>query len=256
MFRHIVAASIAPAALAAALLCALPSAAATLNAVDLTNASLVVQDDGSGTPEQPRLFSTEIKRDQNVQNSGGSGQDAFLRDAATANQVGFNVSWGASGSLVNWSLGLSGTTATLTVDGTTRNLTLAGGNWNVLSFFLRADDTQRFTSSSVNLAVTHANGAALDTALALSVTNGQYDAGTFALPDFQTIQSIAGTVRFDFALVSGARGSPNSRLAFSMGARQVTPVVPPPVPVPAAMPLLLGALAGLAMLRRHVRQTA
>ena len=35
-----------------------------------------------------QLFGVEIKRDQNVQNSGGSGKDAFLRDGTDTNTSG------------------------------------------------------------------------------------------------------------------------------------------------------------------------
>jgi hypothetical protein len=247
-------------------LAAAPAGAATLSAVDILDPRIVVQDDGQGTPETQALFSSEVKRDQQVQNNGQSGHDLFLRDSTGRTVRSSNFGWGASGTTYAWTYVYDGTTAGLTVGnssiagnapgGTPGNSQGAGAgqatgsSWNVLSFFLRADDTTRFSSSTVTVSVTAANGTALSTPLTLSVTNGQQTSPWYALDSFSAISSLSGTLRFDFALLAGARNSPNSRLAFSLSAQHVTPVSG--VPLPGAGLSLLGALVGLAAVRRRI----
>jgi hypothetical protein len=233
-----------------------PASALTLNTFSLTDPLVVVQDDGIGTPETSTLFTTEIKRDQNVQNAGRRGHDGFLNNGG--NVASINHFWGPSNSVDTWSLGYDGDIATLMLDGRSASLNIGpDGVWNAMTFFLRADPAAQFTTSTTTVTVTHVNGVLLDTLLSMSVTLGQQSFAAFALPNFGTITSIAGTVRFNFTLAPGASGSPNSRLGFGVSAMNVTPVPPmPPVPLPAAAPPMLAGLVLLGLAARRRRFSA
>jgi hypothetical protein len=202
-----------------------------------------------------QLFGVEIKRDQNVQNSGGSGKDAFLRDGTDTNtSASFNVGWGASGTSYAWSLGYDGTAATLMLGSTSTTLNVADGNWNAFSLYVRALDDARFSSVMTSFSITKVNGADLLAPLSLSATNGNTP-GTYALDGLGPITSLQGTLAFSFTLKPGANGSPNSRVAVNFGAIEAVPV-PPAVPVPAGLPLLASVIGGLAFLSRRQRRAA
>lgn len=202
-----------------------------------------------------QLFGVEIKRDQNVQNSGGSGKDAFLRDGTDTNTSGsFNVGWGASGTSYAWSLGYDGTAATLMLGSTSTTLNVVDGNWNAFSLYVRALDDARFLSVMTSFSITKVNGADLLAPLSLSATNGNTP-GTYALDGLGPITSLQGTLAFSFTLKPGANGSPNSRVAVNFGAIEAVPV-PPAVPVPAGLPLLASVIGGLAFLSLRQRRAA
>lgn len=221
--------------------------AATLLPVDLT--------DTARFESSRQLFGAEIKRDQNVQNSGGSGKDAFLRDGTDPNTpASFNVGWGVSGTSYAWSLGYDGNAATLMLGSTSTTLNVADGNWNAFSLYVRALDDARFSSVTTNFSITKVNGSDLLAPLSVSATNGNTP-GTFALDGLGPISSLQGTLAFSFTLKPGANGSPNSRVAVNFGAIEAVPV-PPAVPVPAALPLLASVIGGLAFLSRRQRKTA
>jgi hypothetical protein len=222
--------------------------AATLLPVDLT--------DTARFESSRQLFGAEIKRDQNVQNSGGSGKDAFLRDGTDPNtSASFNVGWGVSGTSYAWSLGYDGNLATLTLGSATTSVNVsADGNWNAFSLYVRALDSDRFSSVTTSFSITKVNGSDLLAPLSVSATNGNTP-GAFALDGLGAITSLQGTLAFSFTVKPGANGSPNSRVAVNFGAIEAVPV-PTAVPVPAALPLLASVIGGLAFLSRRQRKAA
>lgn len=219
--------------------------AATLSAIDLSDASKYVS--------SAKLFTTEMKRDRTLA-GGQGGHDVFLRNAESfATPASYNVNWGASGTSYAWSLGYDGATATLAFGGVSRLLDISpDGTWNALRVYMRADDAGRFTSSAARLTVTSANGAALTAPLALVATDGQFDQA-FALKRLGALTSISGTLDFSFTPRVGASGSPNGRLSVSLKALDVTPAA---VPVPAALPMLATALGAMVLVRRRRKGSA
>lgn len=232
---------------------AVPVAALSLNAVDMSDPRVVLQDDGIGAPEISKLFGTEIKRDQNVQNNGQRGHDAFLRNGSTTNGASFGFFWGNSGTTYDWSLYYDGNLATLSIGDESATINVnPDAPWNVVSFFLRADDTTRFDTSSVTLTTTTANGQALSVPYVATATDGQVTTPALALDNFTPINNIGGKLAFSFTPKPGASGTPNSRLSAGVTGTNVTPT-PPAVPLPAALPLLLAGLGGLAVAGRRRR---
>lgn len=214
------------------------AAALTLFAVPATAATLSPIPIGQGT----KLFTTEIKRDQNVNNSSQRGNDVFLRNAEGFSGPSFNVNWGASGTEYDWSLSYDGDEATLVFDGVSRMIdVMPDGNLNALQFFLQARDTTRFVTSTTSVIVDMVNN--MMTSESISVTDGTTDVAFLA---DETITSVSGRVSFVFDVANGASGSPNSRLGFSIKALDVTPV-----PLPAGLPLLLAGLGVFAFLRKR-----
>ncbi|MFN0113921.1 MAG: hypothetical protein ACKVPY_04510 [Paracoccaceae bacterium] len=224
-----------------------PAHAATLTAVNITDPKHFIQDDGIGAPEQPRLFSTHTARAQNVNNNGRTGDDLFLRSGTGANLATGRLLWGASGTVYNWSLSFNGTQATYSLGGVSINSAVAAANWNVVGFRLRANDLTRFTTSTVTVNVTSANGLALSVPLRFSTTNSTFTSLTYALNGLQTITNLSGTMKFDYTVRAGAKQGPGDALSFGIDATQVTDV-----PLPAGALLLLGALAAMAMICRAV----
>lgn len=201
------------------------------------------------------IFNTEIKRDQVISTGGNSGQDVFLRDGDNSPLVSTNRNnWGPSGTSYNFSLGYDGDIATLAVDGaSTLMLDIdTDGVWNAVSFFVRADQANQYSSATTTLTITEANGMALDSPFTASGTIGSQFSGLFALDTMQVLSSISGFFQFDF-VATGAGGSPNSRLAVNIAGANV-PVNA--VPVPAALPLLLTGIAGLGFVARRRKAAA
>lgn len=229
----------------AGLALAAPAVAATLSVVNLRNPRAFVQDNGIGLPEQPTLFSTRAARDQNVNNPGRVGDDIFIRNAAGATLTSASLLWGASGTTYAWSLGYDGSAVTFSLGGSTISSTVASGTWNIVSFFLRANDLTRFASSTVTVTTAGANGKALTVPLTFSTTNSTFTSLTYALNGVQTISNLSGTLKFDYMLRANAKQSPGDALSFDITGSQVTPV-----PLPGSALLLLGALAGLGAIRR------
>lgn len=216
------------AAAAALLLFALPVSAATLSSIPT----------GQGT----KLFTTEIKRDQNVNNNSQRGNDVFLRNGEGFSGPSFNVNWGASGTEYDWSLSYDGDQATLVFDGVSRMIdVMPDGNLNALQFFVQARDLNRFVTSTTSVFVDMVNDMAASELI--SATDGTADVAFLA---DETITSVSGRVSFLFDVADGATGSPNSRLGFSVKALDVAPV-----PLPAGLPLLLAGLGGFALLRKR-----
>lgn len=201
------------------------------------------------TGQGDKLFTTEIKRDENVNNNSQRGHDVFLRNNEETTGESFNVDWGASGSTYEWSVSYDGDNAFLTF-GAFDPISIdvsPDGSWNAFQLFVRADDGDRFETASTTVTVDEING--MDASLeAIGALDGSFDKA-FTLSDLTVIETIRGTVTFDFDPFDGASGSPNSRLGFSLKALYV--VDPAVVPVPAALPLLLSGLAGLGLMARR-----
>lgn len=234
MFRAFVAAFLA--------LAAVPSQAATLTAIDPTDAARFA---GSS-----KLFTTEMKRDQNVHNSGARGHDIFLRNGEAFAGPSFNQPWGASGSIYDWSLAYDGDIAVMTFAGQSRKLDVSpDGTWNAITFFLQAD-SPLFSSATTTLGVTSVNGVAAPLTLAVTGTGKGF---SFALDRLSALTEVSGTLRFDFVVAPDARGTPNSNLGVSIKALEVTPAA---VPVPASLPLLLSGVAAVGLAARRRRRAA
>ncbi len=217
---------------------------ATLVPIDLTDATRI---------ESARsLFGAEIKRDQNVNDNGARGNDAFLRDATSPSASSFNVGWGVSGTAYAWSIGYDGNIATLSLGSESKLVDVSDGTWNALSLFVRASDDALFSTVTTLLSITKANGSDLLAPLAVSATNGNTP-GTFSLDGLGPISSLEGTLSFSFATIPGATGSPNSRVAVNFGAIEAVPAA---VPVPAGLPLLVSAIGAVAVLSRRRRKAA
>ncbi|MHA7870969.1 MAG: VPLPA-CTERM sorting domain-containing protein [Hyphococcus sp.] len=201
-----------------------------------------------GLGEGDKLFTTEIKRDENVENNGQRGSDVFLRNGEEFAGPNFNVDWNASGTVYDWTIEYDGDQATLTFDGFSPiNIDVnPDGVFNAFQLFVRADDPNRLENASTTVTVDMVNGMALDMSLnAIGNEMGAFDKA-FTLSDLAAISSISGTIAFAFDVLQGATGSPNSRLAFNFKALSVSEI-----PVPAALPLLLSGLAGLGFASRR-----
>lgn len=210
--------------------CAASASAATLSSIS----------PGQGT----KLFTTEVKRDQNVNNNSQRGNDVFLRNGDVFVGPSFNVNWGASGTEYDWSLDYDGDQATLTFDGRSRMIdVMPDGNLNALQFFVRAEDLQRFASSTTSVFIDLVNGMA--TSESIVATNETKEMAFLA---DETITSVSGRVSFLFDVANGASGSPNSRFGFSTKALDIDVA---PIPLPAGLPLLVAGLGGLALLRKR-----
>lgn len=217
------------AAIAASML-AVPASAATLSSI--------------ATGQGSKLFTTEIKRDQNVDNGAQSGTDIFLRNGDGFSGPNFNFNWGDSGTEYGWSLSYDGDSATFVFGGRSLMIdVMPDGNLNGLQFFAQAKDMTRFDTSTTSVFVDMVNGMAASESII--ATDGTSDVAFLA---DETIISVSGRVSFLFEVADGASGSPNSRLGFSLKALDVDV---PAVPLPAGLPLLLAGLGGLAVLRRR-----
>ena len=204
------------------------------------------------TGQGDKLFTTEIKRDQNVNGGAQRGEDVFLRNGDSFQGPSFNVNWGASGSTYEWSISYDNDEAVLSFGGF-EPITLdvdPDGDWNAFQFFIRADDENRLENESTTVTVDEINGDSFAFS-AVGDEDGAFDRA-FTLSDFSVIEIMRGTVTFDFDVAAGASGSPNSRFAFNLKALSVDD--PTVVPIPAALPLFLSALAGLGVVTRRRRK--
>lgn len=199
-----------------------------------------------------RLFGAEIKRDENVNNNAQRGHDVFLRNGSGVSGPSFNLDWGASGTVYDWSLSYNGDQASLTFAGFAPiNIDVnPDGNWNAFQLFVRGADDKRLANAQTTVTVDAVNGVDFSLA-AIGDEGGVFDK-TFSLSDLSVIETIAGTIAFDFDVIPGAGGSPNNRLSFNLNALTVETAV---VPAPAALPLFLTALAGLGAVSRRRRKS-
>ena len=191
-----------------------------------------------------KLFSTEIKRDKDA-GGGNQGHDAFLRNADTFVGSSTPINWGVSGTVYDWELTYDGDTATLDVTG---GSPLSydinpDGTWNAVKIITRSDDDTRFDSAKVTVVVEEANGVALDAPQMFMAELTEYNEVTLELSNGDDLQSLSGTLKWDFQFASGASGSPNSRFAFITKGLEV-------IPEPATATLVI---AGLSMVIRRRR---
>lgn len=220
--------------------------AATL---DLLSLSEIAQ---NGT----KLFTTEAKHDQSV---GGAtrGKDIFIRSAQTTAESTANLTWGASGTVYDWSLSRLDDAFVFTVGGASSTLNLPGtAGWNAFTFWTRSD-WSGFETASTFVSLLGVNGATLSETFSVLTTDAQGGPRTtnlaFALPGMTELTSLNGQLRFDFAVAPGtnANSSPNGRLAFGVDSYNVSPV-----PLPAALPMLIAALGGMGLIGRRARRRA
>ncbi len=204
-----------------------------------------------------KLFTTEVKFDKNVNNNSQRGHDVFLRNGSQFSGPSTNFAWPASGTTFNWSLSYDGNTASFVFGGLPA-LTLdvnPDGNWNAFRFDLKSSDTNRFDSATVAVSVTGVNGGAV-TPVNLSASLSSNVVEDYQFMSFQSLDSLTGTMRFDYDPKDGATGSPNSRLRFNIKALSVlNPPTTTDLPEPATLGLFVLGLGGLAAGARR-RRTA
>lgn len=76
----------------------------------------------SPTDDEIKVFTTEVKRDENVNSNSQRGHDVFLRNQEAFAGPSFNLDWGASGTAYDWLLSYGGDEATFTFAGRTLRL--------------------------------------------------------------------------------------------------------------------------------------
>jgi|GEM_PF-5213434 len=205
--------------------------------------------DASGV-SSTKLFTTEVKFDQNVNNNSQRGHDVFLRNGEQFTGPSSNNFWPGSGTTYNWSLTYDGNTASFVFGGLPA-LTLdvnPDGNWNAFRLDLASTDSNRFESASVSVSVTGVNGGALGASVDSSASLVGNTVADYQFNDFETLTSLTGTMRFDYVVADGETGSPNSRLRFNIKALSTTQL-----PEPASLALFTLGLVGLAAATRRSR---
>lgn len=218
-------------------------------------ASLMTYDPSGVTSN--KLFTTEVKFDQNVNNGATRGRDVFLRNGDSFTGPNADFTWPASGTTFDWSLSYDGNTASFVFGGLPA-LTLdvaPDGVWNAFRFDLRSSDDTRFDSASVTVDVTEVNGGALGTPETLSASlNDPFAVEDYQFMGFQGLTSLTGTMRFDYEVANGATGSPNGQLRFNIKALSVLdPPTTTDLPEPATFALFALGLVGLAAATRRSR---
>lgn len=218
-----------------------------------------------GPVSSDTLFNTEIKRDKNIHNNGQRGHDVFLRNQNwfIGPSKGFN--FGASGSEYDWSIAYDGNIATLKFENITRQVNVwPDGDWNAFDIRVKADDSKRFKTATTTVQIDTVNGQGLVNPAMILVTDGFLNE-TLAVSDAFEFTSLSGTVRFDFDLEPGAKGSPNSRLSFGFKGLEIDPALLPTavddagaaaVPVPGGLVLLGSVVAATDLWQRRRKQPA
>lgn len=191
-----------------------------------------------------KLFTVEVKRDQNVHNNGQRGHDVFLRNGGGFKGPSKGFNYGASGTVYDWSLSYDGNKATLAVDTLTRTLDVdPDGIWNLFQVYAKAD-SKHFNTATATLNILGVNGEKLANPTVIEATDGFAEAA-LALGGPLAFTSISGTFQFDFDPKPGAKGSPNSSLAFGIEAYEVSMTYLPGLPEgpgPSAVPVPAGAV--------------
>lgn len=183
-----------------------------------------------------KLFTTEFKIDQNIDEDGrGSqrGHDIFLREGNNFSGASTNFNWGADfdyNETFDWSLSLSDTgETTLVFEGITLENTALEGTWNGLEFWINQSGREEMSNVLVTTTI---DGQLFE------LPQGDSKGGfTFAMEDFSTFTEISGTLNLSW-MADTAVSTPNGRIALSLKALELEPAS---VPAPAtAMLSLLG----------------
>lgn len=183
-----------------------------------------------------KLFTTEMKIDQNIKENGrGSqrGHDIFLREGNNDRGASKNFNWGADfdyNETFDWSLSLSETgQTTLVFEDIILQNTALEGTWNGLEFWINQSGRKQMSDILVS--------ATIDGQL-FELPQGDDRGGfTFAMEDFSTFTGISGTFNLSWTADSNVN-SPNGNVALSLKALELEPAS---VPAPAtAMVSLLG----------------
>lgn len=206
-----------------------------------------------------KIFTTELKRDRNVNKNGLGGQrghDMFLRTGDTFSGNSANISWGSSGTVYDWSLSYDGNVGQFVVGNQTLNLDIDPSHddfWNAMTIIVRSNDTRRFNDALVDVTIDTVNGMAAGGMTIFHAALGEYNEVQLAMNGGGIFQNLSGTMRFNYDVVANGKGSPNGRLAFIVKGLQIAGLVPntESVPAPPAAALLLVGLGVVAWSRRR-----
>lgn len=191
-----------------------------------------------------KLFTTEFKIDQNIDEDGrGSqrGHDIFLREGNNSSGASTNFNWGADfdyNETFDWSLSLSDTgETTLVFEGITLENTALEGTWNGLEFWINQSGREEMSNVLVTTTI---DGQLFE------LPQGDSKGGfTFAMEDFSTFTEISGTLNLSW-MADTAVSTPNGRIALSLKALELEPAS---VPAPATAVLSLLGFGFLAARR-------
>ena len=193
--------------------------------------------------DDTKVFTTEVKYDERVNDGAQQGHDVFLRNGDTFTGPSFNQNWGATGTEYDWLLSYDGDTASFTFDGTTRTLDINPDlPWNAVNIIARSTDDARFITAESTVTVDEVNGSTLGVAEIFSAELVEFNEHFRVKDTGEDLTSIGGTFRFDFEIDPQASGSPNSRYSFIVKGLNI--------PEPGAAMLALLACSALAMRRQ------
>lgn len=157
-----------------------------------------------------KLFSTELRVDQNLPGAQQRGHDMFLRHGNTWAGDSRNINWldhdgnnnlSWHNSTFDWQLTREGTSTSFTVGDYTLNHTSETGTWEGLGLWFNINDRHNmFENAFIDLAITDWNGDALENQI--SYRAKQNTRTYFELFDDQhvALESVAGTVNFHWDL--------------------------------------------------------
>ncbi len=178
---------------------------------------------------ETKIFTTEVKRDQNVNNNGFRGSDVFLRNGDGFAGPNFNVPWGTSGTSYDWLLAYDGDEATFTFNGTSLQIDVDPDlDWNAINLIARSTDSGRFSFAESTVTVSTVNGMTLpDPQPVFSAELVEFNENFRITSTGESFTSIGGTFAFDFQIQDAASGSPNSNYSFLVKALNVQAVPEP-----------------------------